>query len=254
MQAYPFLLSCRMNRLTTLLSDFSSQYNVLERRFQINDRTLTIISPADINDLIEKISSKQFIIDERLPYWAEVWHSGIALAKTIDSCPALVEGKDILDMGCGLGITGVIAGLYADKVTFADYEPDALIASEINALKNGIVTEAAYECLDFRQPPGRKWEVVIAADVVYEKRFREPLLKFFSEAVADSGIILITEPNRTVATGFFDDAVEAGFTRKSSTMSAVMNENYVDVSVHLLSKDAAALEGFIVEGEGFTHV
>jgi len=57
---------------------------------------LSITTASDIDSLIDKISEEEFRKDERLPYWAEIWHSAIALSQFLQHNPTLVAGKNVL--------------------------------------------------------------------------------------------------------------------------------------------------------------
>jgi hypothetical protein len=59
----------------------------LTRRFRtsiedatIDTRTFSILKPANPDDLIRE---EDFVLDERLPYWADVWPSSIILAEKL---------------------------------------------------------------------------------------------------------------------------------------------------------------------------
>jgi ribosomal protein L11 methyltransferase len=53
---------------------------------------------------------------------------------------AELEGKRLIDFGCGSGILGVAAALRgAAEVVAIDHDPQALMATESNALRNGVL-------------------------------------------------------------------------------------------------------------------
>jgi len=51
-----------------------------------------------------------------------VWDCGAALAALLDRCPALVQGRQVLDLGCGGSAIGGIAASHcgAEAVTLTD--------------------------------------------------------------------------------------------------------------------------------------
>src|SRR5947209_19096196 len=73
---------------------------------------------------------------EEMPYWSDIWPSARMLAKVIEreSWPA---GQRALEIGCGLGLPGVVALSKGLHVTFSDYHPLALHYAERNARLNG---------------------------------------------------------------------------------------------------------------------
>ena len=46
------------------------------------------------------------------PYWAELWASAIAIAQIVAEDNILVRGQRIADVGCGLGVAGLVAAIH----------------------------------------------------------------------------------------------------------------------------------------------
>ena len=68
-----------------------------------------------------------------LPYWAEVWDSAAGLgAYLVRHHPKPL--RNVLDLGCGQGLSGVVAAALGAKVLFADLEPPALLLARLNSL------------------------------------------------------------------------------------------------------------------------
>lgn len=95
--------------------------------FEIANKKIFIESPVDpavhlesIDDVIEKYAT-----DDKIPFWIEVWPSAIVLAEFILGRDEF-NGKKVLDLGCGLGLTSVALGFKGTFVTATDYEMSAL--------------------------------------------------------------------------------------------------------------------------------
>ncbi|HEU0114299.1 MAG TPA: hypothetical protein VFQ80_06475, partial [Thermomicrobiales bacterium] len=65
---------------------------------------VAIARPDDIDRLLDGAARDP---EQNLPYWAELWPSGVALAAAIAREPAAVQGKRCLELGCGLGVTAI---------------------------------------------------------------------------------------------------------------------------------------------------
>jgi predicted nicotinamide N-methyase len=82
------------------------------------------------------------------PHWADVWHGGIALNEYLVLADvahggggSLVRGKRVLELGCGVGLTGVLCAMEgAKKVTMTDREPFACYCAVASAIANGFGT------------------------------------------------------------------------------------------------------------------
>ena len=152
-------------------------------------------------DAAELIDEDAFAENEFLPYWAELWPSGVALAR---AAAELVEpGDRVVELGCGLGVASIAAALSGADVLATDWSPEALAFTRENAARNGVVLETALASwtapdeLVARGP----WDWVLAADVLYENRNVEPLAALLPRL---GSMALIADPGRPAAKTFFD--------------------------------------------------
>ncbi|MFC1467750.1 methyltransferase [Verrucomicrobiota bacterium] len=156
-----------------------------------------------VDELIAKGPNHPAYQDERLPYWAEIWPSSLALAEYVQSAPEITAESTVLELGCGPGVAG-LAAHRARRVTVSDYEIPALQLSRVNWLEN-LGREPAAEFMDWREPRLElAADVLLAADVAYEKRFFVPLINTFKTLLKPGGVILLSEPGRSVAVDFFE--------------------------------------------------
>jgi ribosomal protein L11 methyltransferase len=74
-----------------------------------------------------------------------------------------LEGKTVIDFGCGSGILGIAALLLgAEKVWAIDNDPQALLASRDNAQRNGIPDERLITLLPKKIPAEAKADIMVA--------------------------------------------------------------------------------------------
>ena len=178
-------------------------------------RQLSITRPTNMDDLLDRIAADP---EQNLPYWAELWPSGIALADAILRRPETVAGRAVLELGCGAGTTAAAAILAGAQLTVTDYAPDALTLCRYNALVNARAEPAVAVRLNWRLPDpaflaaaGRGYPVVLAADALYETRDVAPLLALVDRVLAPGGTLWLAEPGRGVAARFLDEARGAGW-------------------------------------------
>lgn len=153
--------------------------------------------------LAEKSSDHPDVVDERLPYWSEVWPSARVLAEAILSAGSLPPGP-WLELGCGPGLPGLAASRRGVQGIWSDYMPEALSLAVLNAETAGILSPST-RLLDWRNPPNDlrvPW--ILAADVAYEDRNFLPLLQCFNALLVPGGTVWLAEPGRSVAKTFFD--------------------------------------------------
>lgn len=158
---------------------------------------------------------KRFEQDERLPYWTELWPSALLLGKWLELRKGELRHRACLDIGCGLGLSALAGAHLGARVLAIDYEWPAVSFATANARANvdklqGPVLAAQ---MDWRQPAfaAGSFHRIWGADVMYERRFAEPLADALDYALAPGGLAWIAEPGRAVYDGFVALLQERGW-------------------------------------------
>lgn len=205
-------------------------------------RTIKITRPSDIDLLLDNAASDP---EQNLPYWAEIWPSGLAIADLLGLKPELVSGQRVFELGSGIGTTAVSALQAGAELIVSDYSPESLTLCRFNTQRNAAKQPETLQ-LNWRSPSveareaiGSGFPVVLAADVLYESRDIEPLLGFFEQIVAPEGLLILAEPGRDVARRFLEAAKSAGWTGESVEHPGPWpdpKDDEVMVGVHLLRR------------------
>jgi len=189
---------------------------------EVAGRAWLLDRAADMEALWDSMDGEDMGEDERLPYWAEVWPASVLLARHILRHADELRGRPCLDIGCGLGLTGMVAASAGARVVAFDYEWPAVRFARHNADLNG-VDQPLWTWMDWRQPALKAgaFEFLWGGDVLYEKRFFDPLIRLFRHALAPGGRIWIGEPVRTVSRPVWDLVREQGFSAEKLTVEKV---------------------------------
>jgi predicted nicotinamide N-methyase len=163
---------------------------------------LALWTLPDPDALLDEMTQEEFErTDERMPYWATVWPSAVALAEIVLAGPS-IAGRRVLDLGCGLGLAGLAALHRGARVTFLDWEPAAVEIAVASAWTAGFSSVDGIAC-DWRAPPPlAPFDLVLGADVLYEERNVPAVAQFLHAHVAPGGAAWITDPGRRHAEGF----------------------------------------------------
>jgi predicted nicotinamide N-methyase len=163
-------------------------------------RELTIVHPRRPDELIDE---EAFARDEFLPYWAELWPSGVALARVTECY--VRPGMRVVELGCGLAVPSMAAALAGAHVLATDWSPDALEFARENARRNGATIETALASWTDPDALHGSWDLVLAADLLYEHRNVEPLLALLPRLAPE---VLLADPGRPAAKTFLAGAAE----------------------------------------------
>jgi predicted nicotinamide N-methyase len=85
-----------------------------------------------------------------------------------------VDGLRVVELGCGLGVTSLVAAARGAEVVATDWAEDAIALLRQNAERNGLALRA--EVRDWREPWAERFDLALAADVLYEHRNVESVL------------------------------------------------------------------------------
>ncbi len=159
-----------------------------------------------------------------LPYWAELWDSALGIGQLlVDQLDKVTRGQGdkgtriavdshlvtplpchlvrVLDLGCGMGFTGMVAAAMGTSVLFADLEPDALLFARLNSLR--WAQHARTRKLDWQKDRlNEQFDLILGADVLYDRKQWDFLEPFFKAHVANHGTVLLGEPGRHTSDDF----------------------------------------------------
>ena len=177
--------------------------DLVEASLDLGPWQLSVLRPRQAEALLDEDA---FENEEFLPYWAELWRSGLALAEEIVARE--VRGRRLLELGCGLGVPSLAAALAGAEVLATDWSPTAIALLEENARRNdlrletAIVSWADADAVVERAP----WDLVLAADVLYERRNVDELLELLPKLGPH---VLLADPGRPHAKEFWTRAAGA---------------------------------------------
>jgi predicted nicotinamide N-methyase len=184
------------------LSEWPPQ-DLVEEPIVLGGRDLAILRPRDSEALLDESA---FEHEEFLPYWAELWPSGVALGRRIGA--RALRGARTLELGCGLALPSMAAALAGGRVLATDWSPDATRLAEENARRNAIEL-AVLTCAWERPEPMLErgpWDLILGADLLYEQRNADALLGLLPRLAGPMTEIVIADPGRPPAARFLERA------------------------------------------------
>ena len=182
------------------------ELDLAEETIVLGDRALSILRPRDGESLLDEDAFATR--DEYLPYWVELWPSGLALARAIHG--RSLRGARVVELGCGLALPSIAAALAGGRVLSTDWSAEAVALATENARRNGAELEA--DVVSWYEPEELvqrgPWDLVLAADVLYEARNVPVLEELLPRLVGARGEIWLADPGRPTGEGFLVRAHE----------------------------------------------
>lgn len=199
----------------------------------VGGRVYRVYQPEIADALIDEA---EFDRDERLPYWADLWPSSIALARHVAGKD--LSGRRVVEVGCGVGLPAMAALTNGAEVTATDHYEAALDFAAHNAREN-TGRDLSTAMLDWRVPgtweeTGR-FDLLLGGDVLYERRNLGPLADVVEALLSPEGEALFADPGRSGAGEFLQEMGRRGF-ESDATGRTVEGEPEVPITIYRLRR------------------
>ena len=195
-----------------LLWRIHRKFATVTQDVRVGPVTVSFTRIADPNVVLDQVAEEEDRLDKlaggrrdeavlHLPYWAELWDSAPAVAEELAAMgPA---GLDVLDLGCGMGLTGAVAAAMGARVLLADLEADALLFARLNSLP--WADRVRTWRLDWRTARlDERFDLIVGADILYERSQWPHLEPFWRGHLKAGGTVLLGEPGRQTGDLFLD--------------------------------------------------
>jgi SAM-dependent methyltransferase len=150
--------------------------------------------PADPQAILDRIDDRAFGRDEHMPYWAEHWPAADAALAFLHANP-LAPTAVACEIGCGLGVVTSLLARQCALAVGMDISRDGCRYAAANLAAAGAPRRVV--CGDWRRPPfARRFEAIVAVDVLYEERWVAPVVEFVRDLLAEHGTALVVDPCR----------------------------------------------------------
>ena len=165
--------------------------------------------------LIDAVKDQDYLLEaadqfDAFPYGLLLWDAAVVLADTLADMGSL-DGRRVLELGAGVGLTGLAARHLKGSVVQSDHAPEALELARRNALLNGIggITQllADWTQWDVQGP----FDLIVGSDILYDGSAHAPIAHVLAANLTYGGVALLTDPGRTATPLFVRDMRQAGW-------------------------------------------
>ncbi len=129
------------------------------------------------------------------PLFGIVWPSGLVLAHHMLDYP--VEGKRILEIGCGIALASLLLNSRNADITATDYHPEVELFLNRNTLLNN-AKPIAFERVDWADDRSQLglFDLIIGSDVLYEDEHVKLLADFIDRHAKPRCDVILVDPGR----------------------------------------------------------
>ncbi|HKI62959.1 MAG TPA: methyltransferase domain-containing protein [Mariprofundaceae bacterium] len=166
---------------------------------------------ADTDDVAAELG----ISSASWPLFGVVWASGEVLARLMSDFQ--IEGKRILEVGCGIGLSSLLLNHRHADITATDYHPEAGNFLAANTLLN---RDKAIPFVRTGWDDGDsglgKFDLIIGSDLLYERDHVELLAEFIERHARPHCEVIIVDPGRGHAARYSRKMTGLGYTHSQS--------------------------------------
>jgi len=225
------------DELTSIRQQLAAEYDLHEVSYRFAESDFSFLSVRDSYALLDRISHEEFLKDEQMPYWAEIWPAAVSLSRQLMETGELA-GKSVIELGAGVGIASIAAAKSGAHVLTTDYSTEALKFVVYNALRNRVDLDTCR--FDWRiVKSDEKFDSIIAADVLYERVNLLPIVMAIDALLAEGGAAWIADPRRRLADQFLELVQENGFRIAEKRMYDAEGDQTVAVTIYKLERGSA---------------
>ena len=205
---------------TALRAELERRFRTVNRTLRVAERDVTLLSPANADDLI---SEDDYVLDERLPYWADLWPSAQVLANEV--ALMRLKGQRVLELGCGLGVVAIGAAIAGGVVTATDYYEDSLLFARLN-VEAATGQDITTRMVNWTEMPADlgKFDVVLASDVLYEHRYASLVADAVAKTLVRGGEAIVADPGRIALDEFREECADRGISSEGDARPYVDGE------------------------------
>lgn len=182
------------------LESFHQEYETDTSDLTIKDRQFRFFVPKSLDRFLDPED-----LFRNFPLWSKIWEASIILSDYLAGMPVESE-KRFLEIGCGMGVVGVVASAFGHRVTMTEYNPDALNFARANACANLLADDSGLEIteLDWTRPRLEGlFDTIVGSEVIYKEKDYQPILRLFKTYLRPSGEIILAEGVRKTSMEFF---------------------------------------------------
>lgn len=168
------------------------------------------------------------------PFWVKIWEASIILADHLIQI-GIQKDQKILEVGAGMGVTGLFLSAFGYNVTITDYDEDTLELLRINAKQNGL-SNVSVAKLDWNDPDIKgKYDIVCGSELVYKEVDIAPVINLIQRYIRPKGVVFISHDLQRKSMIKFIEMISSSFEIKNVVKTLRGKDELYKVAIHTLT-------------------
>ncbi len=215
----------------------SDKYSLEFEKVAVRSKHFNILHVKDLEPLVS--GQDVFANTLEFPFWVKIWEAAVVLANWIATVPPNPNGQ-ILELGAGLGVAGMVAAAFGHKVVITDYQDEILDFVRVSAAVNGCSDNIRFEVLDWLKPKDLgQFDMLLGSEILFHEMFFSPLLSVFERYLAPDGAIYMAHDSRRKSLARFLPLCQENYTIGMNKYHlSSKDENYDILLTRLMKKKA----------------
>jgi len=178
------------------LESFKKKYDATTSELVVRNRSFRFFVARRLESFVDPEDSLR-----HFPLWIRIWEASFVLADYLAGLDA-EPGKRFLEIGCGVGVVGIVASCFGHHVTMTEYNQDALNFARANALLNETSNVVIRE-LDWNKPEIEgSFDYIVGSEVLFRESDFQSILRLFKAYLKEKGEIILAEGIRKTSVAF----------------------------------------------------
>ncbi len=188
--------------LEEILEDIEKDYKTEVVPITVSGRSLRCLRLADLDEIILDQLDTGDLDGAELPFWGKIWEASILLAAYLVAQPVM-PGRKILEIGTGLGVSGLFAAACGHDVTLSDHKKEIIRFIRANTLLNKLDNVPVIN-VDWTKPTSNQlYDWIVGSEVVYHRSTYDSLVQFLNQSLKPNGTIFLAKSTSLPANVFF---------------------------------------------------
>jgi methyltransferase-like protein 23 len=145
------------------------------------------------------------------PFGLMIWEAAVVLSRVMAERGPALSGVPILELGCGIGLPGLVARRHGARVVQTDHDALALALCRYNATLNKVAGIEQFIGDWHKWTHPTRYPLIIGADIIYDTADYALLERVFRANLATGGEVLLTDPKRQQTIALLTIMEDAGW-------------------------------------------